>query len=376
MKKLIAILSLCMGLMGVKAQENYTLTVKVNNLPTGNKFFLFHQTAPGTIKLDSTTVENNNIFVMKGSTAMPQLAFMYIQPENSSMGRKPMTIPGRPVYLQQGNIMVNVDNVDSPYWKVGGTRLNNDLQSYNECFTKFLDQENKLYAQGKAAKERGDNAALDQVSKSLAEIASEKDKILHLFFNSHLDSEVSLRWLMTNFNLVQQKNEVVNLFGKMSKRIQESRQGKRLAAKLQETQAVGIGSIAPDFKGKDNLGKEYALKDFRGKYVLLDFWASWCVPCRRENPNVLRAYNQFKNKNFTIVGFSLDNNKLSWNGAVKQDKLPWTQISDLLAWRSPVASLYGVQAIPSNFLIDPSGKIIAINLRGTALENKLAEILK
>lgn len=155
-----------------------------------------------------------------------------------------------------------------------------------------------------------------------------------------------------------------------------------LAAKQQEEQQamldnlIPVGSVAPDFSQATPDGQQLSLSSLRGKVVLIDFWASWCRPCRMENPNVVRVYNRYKDKGFEILGVSLDKTKDAWTGAIQQDGLAWKHVSDLAFWNNAVAQQYGVSSIPYTVLLDREGKVLAKNLRGPALEAKLAEVLK
>ncbi|MEO0340395.1 MAG: TlpA disulfide reductase family protein, partial [Bacteroidota bacterium] len=144
--------------------------------------------------------------------------------------------------------------------------------------------------------------------------------------------------------------------------------------KLTQLTQFEVGRVAPDFTQQTVEGADFKLSDLRGKYVLIDFWASWCGPCRRENPNVVRMYKQYNNKGFEILGVSLDRSKDRWVQAIEKDGLTWPHVSDLKGWSNAVAKKYGITSIPRTMLIDPEGKIVAKNLRGPSLEAKLVEL--
>lgn len=164
-------------------------------------------------------------------------------------------------------------------------------------------------------------------------------------------------------------------FKSLDAKVKRSDLGMYLSQFIAEGKINPIGSVITDFSQEDPSGKLVTISSLRGKYVLIDFWASWCRPCRQENPNVVEAFQKYKSKNFTVLGVSYDQVKQAWISAIEMDHLDWTQVSDLQGWNNATAALFNIKSIPQNILIGPDGKIIAKNLRGPALQSKLSEIL-
>lgn len=170
--------------------------------------------------------------------------------------------------------------------------------------------------------------------------------------------------------------EIANLFGRFSAQIQGSNDGLAYSKYLEKISHLMIGGTLSDFTSKTSEGKVIKLSDLRGKYVLVDFWASWCIPCRGEFPHLKKAYKRFKDKDFEILGYSIDHDKSLWISALENDDVPWINASNLLGPEDPIARDYQIYGVPSNFLIDPNGKVIAINLRGELLESTLEKFIK
>ena len=194
------------------------------------------------------------------------------------------------------------------------------------------------------------------------------------FIKTH-PASIAAAWELLHYVTDNTLEESRGLFAGFTQGVQHSTQGKELAERIATLSRVQVGHPAPGFAQADTAGLSVKLADYKGKYVLLEFWASWCAPCRAESPNVLKAYDKFHAKGFTVLSVSLDSDKDKWLQAIHKDGLQWQQISDLKGWKNEVAALYGIHAVPANFLIDPSGKIVAENLRGEALQEKLGQLL-
>lgn len=376
MKKL-TLAALMVAPLTILAQSpGYTLKAKIANVNAPAKAYLTYKLNGKNI-LDSSVV-SNGIFQFSGILNVPVKATLILDHKGGGISILGNSADALDLYL--ANELITVTSVDSvKFASVKGSKINKDYTDYKA----FLSVPEKVIlnlneAHRSASDEEKKNPDFQTNIRARYQKASaEKKALQRRFIQSNPDSYFSLIALTDIAGSSMNVSEIEPIFNKLSADLRLNPVGKAFAAQIETARATSIGMVAPQFTQNDVNGKPVSLSSFKGKYVLIDFWASWCGPCRAENPNVVNAFNRYKDKNFTILGISLDNpgKKDAWLTAIEKDQLNWTQLSDLNGWGNVVARLYGVRSIPQNLLLDPDGKIIGKNLRGEGLHHKLKEIL-
>ncbi len=276
------------------------------------------------------------------------------------------------LFLEQSDIRIAGHADSLTDLRITGSASHDEYMAYRKSLKPVTDQEEKLYAHYNEIKDN--DSAMAALEARAKELRTQRRGITKRYIADHPKSPVSVS-LLADMAVMGEYKTLDSLYQLLDPAAQKTGTGARLAKRIAVLKKSAVGEPMIDFTQPDVNGKPVKLSDFKGKYVLLDFWASWCGPCRAENPNVLKAFNTYKDKNFTVVGVSLDDDGEKWKKAIAEDGMPWIQLSDLKGFRNTVAQEYGIQAIPSTFLVSPEGIIIAKDLRGTALHKKLAELL-
>lgn len=260
------------------------------------------------------------------------------------------------VFLDNNNVTITGDKATIDKSKITGSASHTAFEQFNTSLEPY-------------------QAVFAESGEYSEEMHAKALKLIDDFVTTHTDSYITPLAVIRYNQIADDILKTEALYNILDPKIKATAMGQYIAQQVAEGKVNGKGTLLADFSQPDTSGVSVSLSSLRGKYVLVDFWASWCGPCRQENPNVVAAFNKYKSKNFTVLGVSLDKAKPAWVDAINMDGLTWTHISDLQGWQNSVAQQFGIFNIPQNFLIGPDGKVVAKNLRGPALDRKLARLL-
>jgi peroxiredoxin len=379
MKQFISMLFLLTTANGF-AQKGFTISGDVSKVKDPIAKVYLNYYADGKSTMDSAEVIDGK-FSFTGTLTDPVMG---------SLRAKYQEVPGaktikaisynrdiKQVFLE--NSKIKVSSVDSfANATIKGSKSHAAYISWTDLTKEETAQSAALNKEYSEYYKKKDQAGMDRIDAAFDKLTEQKNIKNKQYLKDNASSPIAMFVLKQYAGYDINADDVEPLFLALPEVLRASPAGKDMSEKIETAKKTGIGKMAMEFTQNDTLGNPVSLSSFRGKYVLIDFWASWCGPCRQENPNVVKAFNAYNSKGFTVLGVSLDQPtaKDKWMKAIHDDNLTWTQVSDLKYWKNDVAVQYGIQAIPQNFLIDPQGKIVGKNLRGEALNKKLAELFK
>lgn len=349
-----------------KKEEGYTINGKFTDVKEGIVYLEF---TDGEKKITDSSTINNGSFTFKGKVSEPLLYVIKLKGAEFGtrflLDNETITFEAKKDSIQEAKFSgAKQDSIYKSYYK-------NEFKKVNDLVAPVYKMADSLTQKGKVKLTSEQKAFLD---KRWEDLQAQGDKLTEEFIKAHKDKLAGALIINERVVTLGTPEKVKEYYALLTPEVQNSFYGKKVKREIEIAEKTAIGATAPEFSQTDVNGKVIKLSDYKGKYVLVDFWASWCGPCRKENPYVVKAYNIYHEKGLEIVGVSLDDKKELWEKAIEKDGLTWNHVSDLKGWKNEAAVLYGVKMVPTNYLIDPEGKIIDKNLREEALHSRLKEI--
>ncbi len=342
---------------------DYTLTGSIDAQQQG-MIYLQERLHGLYVNIDSANIENG-IFSMKGSMDHPKMVYLSIPSINQRLM----------LFMENEDIDVVVDSQSAEGFQVSGSASHEIFREFNLMVAVHDAALRQIQDQILEAEVLQQTPVAEQLKADYQLGQEQKDQAIHDFVATHQDKTVGVYIAMRNLANRMNGEQLTQLVNSFDASLSETSYVKTLDERATKLRSVAVGQPAPDFTLAGTDGMERSLSDFRGQYVLVSFWASWCSYCRAENPHLVILYDQYKDQDFEILGVSLDRHHEAWLKGIADDGIQWPQISDLKGWQNEASSMYAVSSIPANVLVDPQGVIIARNLRGQELDEKLEEVL-
>jgi len=348
------------------AKDGYTITGKITGLKDGSKVMLNYRREDNTLTADTAEVKKE-MFKLKGKLSGMTMGFLSFSGRQETMQ----------MFLDNAKVSIT-GHVDSLLQsKVTGSAEQDLFFKYMKIIDEFKAKRSALILEFKSYEAQGKSKEMADVQDRDLKLQQDLRKDIKDFIKDHNKSLVSVYIILTQFQQNTNLEEQKEVFGYLDKNLQNNRYGKKISDLIERSIHTSVGQTALPFSQPTADGKMVSLENYKGKYVFVDFWASWCGPCRKENPHVIEAYQKYKDKGFDVFSVSLDSSKEPWLEAIKADGLgDWTHVGDLKGWSNEAAQKYGISFIPANYLLDPQGVIIAKDLRGDQLLLKLMDIFK
>jgi peroxiredoxin len=362
MNKILMILSSLFMLFSCKSREGYILSGNIEGL-RDTTVYLQQRIDKAYVSVDSARTRDGR-FEFRGTAAIPDVYYL------SVAGKR-----GRSMFfLENSDISIAVD-VDSLYYPhVTGSAVQDEYQAFEAGIDAIYGKVNDLSMEYDNAMNAGDTSIASEFRRQEQAVYDSAEQKQLDYLDRHPASYIA-PYIVQSLHYEKEADEVEELLSRLDPSLKASSIVGTLERRVEMLKNVAVGKEAPDFTLNDPDGNPVQLSSLRGNYLLIDFWAAWCGPCRRENPKVVAAYARYHDKGFDVLGVSLDDSRQDWLTAIENDGLAWTQVSDLQGWSNKAAQLYGISSIPSNLLLDPRGIIIAKNLSGADLQEKLASVL-